>query len=412
MGAHPRKRTGVKPESSTEELRGRLGDAGFDVVRFARAESDPDHGLREWIAAGNHADMDWIPATAGKRENPGLVLEGVRTVILLGVNYWPEDSVATKQSVWARYALHENYHDTMKTGLVRAGRIIEEMFGVTGADYRYYVDTGPVMERGWAARAGMGFLGKNGMLISREFGNWLFLAAILTRVELEPDNSLADRFPGAAARSGATGLLCGSCTRCMDACPTNAFPAPGVVDSRRCISYHTIENRGIIPADIRDGIGTRVFGCDICLDACPWNRFARAGRSLLLNRRPDIAALTLLELLTLTPGRYREVFRRTAVKRLKLPNLLRNACVVAGNVWAREPGARAVADPGFAGSGDRAAVIKALVGHAGHESPVVRAHAVWAVRKILGDDSAQRRLAERHRSESDPSVLAEYAARG
>ncbi|HUG11919.1 MAG TPA: tRNA epoxyqueuosine(34) reductase QueG [Opitutaceae bacterium] len=394
-----------------EDLRAALRDAGFDVVRFARAEPEPGETLARWIAAGHHADMDWMASTSAKRADPALVLERARTFIVLGVSYWPEDSAAARQTAWARYALHADYHDTIKAGLVRAGKILEARFGLNGTDYRYYVDTGPVAERGWAARSGVGFLGKNGMLISREHGNWLFLSVILARIEIEPDASLAEAFPGAAERAGANGLLCGSCTRCMEACPTAAFPEPGIVDARRCISYHTIENRGIIPPEIRAGIGTRVFGCDICLDACPWNRFARAGRSLLLERRPEIARLTLVELLSLTPERFREVFRGTAVKRLKLPNLLRNAAIVAGNVWALDPASRAEASEGFADHGDRDSGVRALARLATHESPVVRAHAVWALRRILGQE-ADDVLAVARALETDPVVLAEYGVGG
>jgi len=291
---------------------------------------------------------------------------------------------------------------------VRAGKVLEERLGLTDSDYRYYVDTGPVAERGWAARAGIGFLGKNGMLISREHGNWLFLAVILARIEIEPDTSLAGELPGAAERAGSTGLLCGSCTRCMDACPTDAFPTPGIVDARRCISYHTIENRGMIPADIRVGIGTRVFGCDICLDACPWNRFARAGRAMLLERRPEIARLTLVEILSMTPEKYREVFRGTVVKRLKLPNLLRNAAIVAGNVWALDSSSRAASSEGFAETADRDTGVNALARLAMHESSVVRAHAVWALRRILGHAQVDGVLAVARSAEVDPVVLAEY----
>jgi epoxyqueuosine reductase len=298
----------------------------------------------------------------------------------------------------------------MKAGLVRAGKFLEERFGIGGDDYRYYVDTGPVTERGWGSRSGAGFLGKNAMLISREHGNWLFLAVILARIDVEPDASLADDFPVAAERAGAVGLLCGSCTRCIDACPTAAFPSPGIVDARRCISYHTIENRGMIPADIRAGIGTRVFGCDICLDVCPWNRFARAGRSLLLDRRPEIARLTLIELLTLTPERYREVFRRTVVKRLKLPNLLRNAAIVAGNVWALDPASRAGASPGFADEADLAAGVQALEKLVLHEAAIVRAHAVWALGRVLGAGLAAQTLSSARGMEVDPDVLAEHGA--
>ncbi|MBI2814941.1 MAG: tRNA epoxyqueuosine(34) reductase QueG [Opitutae bacterium] len=388
-----------------EALRARLRALGFDEVRFAAAAGPADAGLRGWLAAGHQADMAWLERTAEKRQDPALVLPGTRSVIMLGVNYWDErwerpwarrnSEVASKLAPtkprprWARYALHADYHDTIKPGLVAAGCVLEDLGGVTAADYRYYVDTGPVLERGWAARSGLGFRGKNAMLISKKHGNWLFLASILTRIEIAPDEPL--RKKPAAAGGEAAGLLCGKCTRCLDACPTNAFPAPGVVDSRRCISYQTIENKGIIPAELRAGIGHHVYGCDICLEVCPWNRFAQAGRSLLLSVRPDIAELALRELLELTPARFAEVFRGTAIKRLKLTGLLRNACVVAGN------------------TGD-AGLLPALARLAAHESAVVRAHAVWAVCRIDAGGAAARLRAARE-NETDGQVLAEYAGR-
>lgn len=378
-----------------EALRARLQALGFDEVRFASARGSVGSGLDEWLAAGHHADMAWMQRTADKRANADLVLPGASTVVLLGVNYWlksPESSAATGAAPagglprWARYAQYEDYHDTLKPGLVAAGRVLEEVGGITSQDYRYYVDTGPVIERGWAARSGLGFRGKNAMLISREHGNWLFLASILTRLPIAPDEPLRKNLRRATEEPA--GLLCGKCTRCLDACPTNAFPAPGIVDARRCISYQTIENKGIIPRELRAGIGDRVYGCDVCLEVCPWNRFARAGHQLLLVARQDLADLTLGELLAMTPARFAEVFRRTPIKRLKLTGLLRNACVVAGN------------------SGDRA-LVPALVGLASHDATIVRAHAVWAVRR-LAEAEAGRLLASTRAAEKDPAVLAEY----
>lgn len=289
--------------------------------------------------------------------------------------------------------MHADYHDTIKPGLVAAGKILEELCGAGGDDYRYYVDTGPVLERGWAARSGMGFLGKNGMLISKKHGNWLFLAAILTRVEIEPDAPLRKKPLPADGREPA-GLLCGKCTRCSDACPTQAIPEPGVVDARRCISYQTIENKGIIPRELRAGIGNHLYGCDVCLEVCPWNRFAREGRRLLLSARDDIGALELREILELTPERFAEVFRGTAIKRLKRAGLLRNACVVAGNAAA--------------GRGAGCAWLPALVRLATEELPVVRAHAVWAVRRIVGAATAGELLVAARAVETDSLVLAEY----
>lgn len=374
------------------ELRSRLEALGFDEVRFAAIGAGPNPPLRAWLDAGMHGEMQWMERSAEKRLNPDLVLPGTRSLILLGVNYWsdrfsthPSPASADGQSppTWARYALHEDYHDTIKPALVAAGRTLESLYGVTDQDYRYYVDTGPVLERSWAARAGLGFTGKNAMLISRRHGNWLFLASILTRIAFAPDEPVRNKF-----HTPDVGLLCGKCTRCLDACPTQAFAAPGVVDARRCISYQTIENKSVIPRELRAGIGHRIYGCDVCLEVCPWNRFAQQGRQLLLSARYDLAALTLAEILELTPERFAEVFRRTPIKRLKLVGLLRNACVVAGN------------------TGD-ASLLPILIRLATQQaSPLVRAHAVWAVFQLGGgaDLTGHRSL------EQDPVVLAEYAA--
>ncbi len=366
-----------------EELRGRLAGLGFDEVRFVSLAPPPrGDGLRRWLDSGYHADMEWMERTAAKRMDPGLVLEGARSAILLGVDYYQGgERGGGGAPAWARYSLYRDYHDSLKPALERAGKAIEEICGAAPSDYRYYVDTGPVLERAWAALSGVGFIGKNSMLISRTHGNWLFLASILTRLDLEADPPLRGR-----GDPGSVGLLCGKCTRCLDACPTQAFPRPGVVDARRCISYQTIENKGVIPAELRAAIGNRVYGCDTCLDVCPWNRFAREGRRMILSARNDIAALSLRELLELTPGRFAEVFKGTAIKRVKLAGLLRNACVAAGN------------------SGD-ASLVGPLARLASHASPVVRAHAVWAVRRLGAGES----LREARAAEADPIVLAEYA---
>lgn len=376
-----------------EALRRGLQELGFDVVRFTSAAPGGGDALRTWLDAGRQADMAWMERTVEKRGDPGLVLAGARSVIVLGVNYWPGKLAADSRSGgprWARYALHEDYHDTLKPGLVAAGKLLERTVACTSEDYRYYTDTGPVMERGLAARAGLGFRGKNAMLISREHGNWLLLSVILTRCEIEPDEPLRGDSPLRHADQEPAGLLCGKCTRCLTACPTAALPEPGIVDARRCISYQTIENKGVIPRELRAGIGERLFGCDVCLEVCPWNRFAQEGRRLLLATRHDLADLELAEILVLTPERFAEVFRRTPVKRLKLTGLLRNACIVAAN------------------SGDTAHV-PALVRLAGHASPLVRAHAVWAVRRLAGAQAAVL-LETARAAETDPQVLTEYEA--
>lgn len=370
--------------AAREEFRRRLGELGFDDVRFATVDPPPAPPLRTWLDAGHHADMAWMERTAEKRLDPHRVLPGARSVVMLGISYWTENlrgGAKDGRPVWARYALHEDYHDTIRPALAAAGKLLETMFGAAPEDHRWYVDTGPVLERSWAVRAGLGFTGKNAMLVSRRHGNWLLLSAILTRVAFEPDPPVAENRP-----ADKVGLLCGKCTRCLDACPTDAFPQPGTLDARRCVSYQTIENKGAIPRDLRAGIGTRIFGCDACLEVCPWNRFAREGRRLLLSARHDLAGLTLAEILRLTPETFAARFRRTPVKRLKLGGLLRNACVAAGN------------------SGERSLLADLLPLASSHPLPLVRAHAVWAVRK-LGGESA---LEEMRRGETDPLVLAEH----
>lgn len=381
--------------AAREALRARLRALGFDEVRFAAAAPAGGAALRAWLAAGHQADMAWMERSAEKRGDADRVVAGARTVVVLGVNQGPgpdpdPDRPPAGGARVARYAQFEDYHDTLRAGLAAAGRVLEEDCGIGPADHRWYTDTGPVLERGWAARSGLGFRGKNAMLISRTHGNWLFLAVVVTRATIEPDAPLLPGSPRGPDGDEPAGLLCGKCTRCLDACPTAAFPAPGVVDARRCVSYQTIENKGVIPRDLRSGIGDRVYGCDTCLDVCPWNRFARAGRSALLVAREDLAHLRLADLLALGPEEFARLFRRTPVKRLKLTGLLRNACVAAGN------------------SGDRAH-LPALERLARHSSALVRTHAVWAVRRLAGAEAAEI-LAAARSAEGDPAVLAEYEA--
>ena len=375
-------------QARSKELRRRLTAVGFDDVRFTSVTALTETRLRNWLAEGMQADMAWIERTADKRLDPKLVLPEARSVIMLGINYWSSaftrESKSSSTPTWARYALHQDYHDTVKEGLVAAGKVIEELFGVADSDYRYYVDTGPVLERAWAVRAGLGFQGKNGMLISRRFGNWLFLAAILAKIELVQDEPVSQR-----AATGEVGALCGKCTRCMDACPTDALPRPGVVDARRCISYQTIENKGVIPREFRDAIGDRIYGCDVCLEVCPWNRFAQEGRRVLLSLRGEIAQLKLDELLRLRPESFARIFKGTAIKRIKLAGILRNACIVAGN------------------SEDKS-LLPSLAMLSAHALAVVRVHAVWAVFKLVGTLEAKQLLAEVRAGETDSAVLEEY----
>jgi epoxyqueuosine reductase len=380
-----------------ERLRARLLELGFDEARFARADRVPVGQFADWLQRGWHADMNWLPASAAKRQDLQLVLPEATTMIMLGVNYWPgPSSPAAQQQRWAKYALYSDYHDTMLAGLKAAGAVLEREAGLGSTDYRYYVDSGPVLERGWAALSGLGFQGKNGMLISRQHGNWLLLAAIAARLDVEPDEpiSLARRTP---ERDPQVGLLCGKCVRCIEACPTAAIREPGLVDARLCISYQTIENKGIIPRELRASFGGRIFGCDICLDVCPWNRFAQAGRRSLLVSREEIAGLSLREILEMTPERFREVFRKSPIKRTKLAGLQRNACIAAGNL------------PNVDWTDTIEQVLPSLRRLAGQAEPIVRAHAVWALRQLVGVEG-QAELEAMAAAEPDPLVLEEYRA--
>ncbi len=376
-----------------EKLRAGLHALGFDVVRFVRLDAADatriSDSLGSWLQAGHQADMTWMDRSAAKRADPTLVLENAKSAIVLGVNYYAGDQAGPGPR-WARYALYQDYHDTIEQGLRHAEALLREGFGLSAREYRSYVDTGPVLERGWAERAGVGFIGKNAMMISREFGNWLFLAEILTSGEFVADPPLAPDQVSPHTR-GRVGLHCGTCTRCMVACPTDAIRSPGVVDARRCISYQTIENRGIIPRELRAGIGNRIYGCDVCLEVCPWNRFAQASRSVLLRARSDLREVRLRDLLELTPARFAELFRGTAMKRTKLSGLLRNACIVAANTGAVE-------------------LLPEIELLARHESAVVRAHAVWACHRLCRPGEARTRLAAARATETESAVLAEYAA--
>ena len=360
--------------TAKETLREGLLGLGFDVVRFARIEGDAPgaQALRAWLAQGHQGGMEWLVRNAERRCNPDAVLPGALTMISLGVNYKTAEGAQGGQPglpLWARYSLYQDYHDTMTPALAHAGKLLEQRLGLAPTDHRFYVDTGPVLERGWATKAGLGFTGKNAMLISRDFGNWLFLAAILLRAPIEADEPLlalkatGDTLKGGAAKG--VGALCGKCTRCLDACPTRALVEPGVVDARRCISYLTIENKGAIPEEFRPLIGNHIYGCDICAEVCPWNRFAQEARSGLLTARGQFARLDLASILKLDTVAFAEIFRGTAVKRIKRAGLLRNACVVAGN------------------SGDRSLLpLLEILASEAEESVLVREHAAWAIERL------------------------------
>ena len=283
---------------------------GFDECRIAPAGIPPHaDAFREWLAGGNHGDMAWLERNADRRTNPALVLEDVKSVIVLAMNYWQRGDAAP---AIARYAWGDDYHDIMEPKLWK----LDAWLQTHGGKQRQYVDTGPVLERDFAALSGMGWHGKSTMLIHPKLGTFFFLAAIFTTLELPVDEPASDH--------------CGKCTRCITACPTGAIVAPQKVDARLCISYLTIENKGPIPVELRPLIGHRIYGCDACLDACPWNRFARESREVGFAAR-EFIGMPLRDFLALDDDAFRTLFRKSPIKRIKRARFLRNVCVALGN---------------------------------------------------------------------------------
>jgi epoxyqueuosine reductase len=338
-------------------LRRRAVEVGFDDCRVARADAPRHAGkFRAWVEAGAEGEMDWMARSAEKRCDPQKVLPGARSVVALAMNYYQGQRKGRRQKAEVRsgsgahgriaqYALGDDYHDVMLPKL----RELDSFLISLGGRQKIYVDTGPVLERDFAAEAGIGWHGKSTMLLNRRLGTWFFLAEILTTLELTPD-------PLQVAR-------CGSCTRCIDACPTAAITAPHQLDARRCISYLTIELKGSIPLEFRPLIGDRIYGCDDCLDACPWNRFAQVARENAFAARPAVAQMRLRDFLALDDAQFREMFRGSPIKRIKRRGFLRNVCVALGNVGTPED-------------------LPALHRAAQDREPLIAEHARWAIERI------------------------------
>ncbi|MFM1941223.1 MAG: tRNA epoxyqueuosine(34) reductase QueG [Verrucomicrobiota bacterium] len=335
-----------------EQIRQRAVELGFDACRFAAAHTPSTFKqYEEWIQAGCHGTMSYLERNLDRRADPTLVVANARTVLSLAASYpsaQPPEPKDRPTGRVARYAQATDYHDTLAAPLRELALYIEDLGG-PGTLTRPYVDTGPILERSFGQESGLGFVGKHTNLISRQLGNWFFLAEILTTLELDPDPPEPNR--------------CGTCSRCIDACPTRAITAPFQLDARRCISYLTIELKGSIPEDLRPAIGNRVFGCDDCLEVCPWNRFAREGRLMRQVALPELQHLDLLELLSLDTDTFRQRFRHTPLWRGKQPRLLRNVCVALGNTAGPE-------------------ALPALEQAALHPEPLVQEHALWAIQTI------------------------------
>jgi epoxyqueuosine reductase len=366
------------PSDLTQRVFAAALDEGFDHCAVAAVQSLPAAArLHDWLAAEMHGSMAWLARDPERRANPTAVVPGARSVLVVARNYYtghPATELRDRGRI-SRYAWGDEYHDSMTRSVRRLYERVQTL--APDASGRWYVDTGPVMEKAWAEVAGLGWIGKHTNVIRRGTGSWFFLGALLLDVELEY---------GSPARD-----YCGTCTACIDVCPTDAIVAPYVLDARRCISYLTIENRGPIPVEFREAIGNRVFGCDECQDVCPWNRFATAmPEAAIFGPRPGNEAPGLLDLLQLDVDEFRSRFRNSPVKRAKFEGFRRNLVVALGN------------------SGERTAIepLGAILEDA---SPLVRGHAAWALGQLGGELAAQL-LRAAHSTEVDAFVRAELGS--
>jgi epoxyqueuosine reductase len=361
------------------QLRQEANAAGFDVARVTVPEAIGQAGerLMTFLASGSHGDMGWMSSTATRRRDPRALWPAVRTIVMLGISYAPERDplLALKMhthGLISCYAQGRDYHDVLSSALKRVAGALQR---ASGAEVKVFVDTAPLMEKPLAAAAGLGWQGKHTNLVSRRFGSWLFLGAILTSARIDPDAPETDH--------------CGSCRRCLDVCPTQAFPAPYQLDARRCIAYLTIEHKGHIASELRPLMGNRVFGCDDCLAVCPWNKFAVVSREARFASRIETDNPPLRELLSLDDGAFRRRFAGTPVKRTGRDRFMRNVLIAAGN------------------AGDRR-LIPEVVRHLTDPSPLVRAMAVWALQRLAESGEWRRYKARCSAREPDAAVKAEW----
>jgi len=353
-------------------------DLGFDAVGFARAElaDAARQHLSEFLARGYHGDMGWLAARANERASPRTLWADAKSVVVLGLNYAPgsdalEGLKAPTHGNISVYARGRDYHDVMKSRLKALARQIADQWQ---GELKVFVDTAPVMEKPLAMSGGIGWQGKHTNLVSREFGSWLFLGEIYLSIVIEPDVPEGDH--------------CGVCRACIDACPTQAFPAAYQIDARKCISYLTIEHKGHIPAALRPAIGNRIYGCDDCLAVCPWNKFAQTARESRFAARAD--APELAELVQLDDATFRARFAGTPLKRTGRDRFLRNVLIAIGN------------------SGDRS-LAPLVAARLDDPSPLVRAMAIWALERLVNADQFARARAEHSLAETDPAVRSEWA---
>jgi epoxyqueuosine reductase len=352
-------------------------------VAVARPALAPQvqQGLKDFLAHGCHGDMDWMAARPERRADPRVLWPDVRTIVMLGVNYGPDRDPTAMLAMRERgtisvYAHGTDYHDVIKKRLKALARWL---IAQAGGDAKVFVDTAAVMEKPLAAAAGLGWQGKHTNLVSREFGSWLFLGALFTTLELPADPAEPDR--------------CGTCSACLNICPTAALPAPYRLEARRCISYLTIEHKGPIPRDLRTLMGNRIYGCDDCLAVCPWNKFARRGRDAKLAARAELQGPALADLVRLDEAGFRRLFAGTAIKRTGRDRFVRNVLIAIGN--SRNPALAAGA----------ARLLN-------DSSAIVRGAAVWALGRLVAKQDLAAMAAQFASAEADPSVREEWAAEG
>ncbi|HIA22510.1 MAG TPA: tRNA epoxyqueuosine(34) reductase QueG [Alphaproteobacteria bacterium] len=361
------------------KIRDRALSLGFDAIGFADPEDVGQAGrkLSEFIALGRHGEMKWMTKKLDRRKDPKKLWPAVRGVIVVAANYGPEtdplDDLSRRSiGTISVYARNRDYHKILKGRLKQLGNWMSSSLG---GKIKVFVDTAPVMEKPLAEAAGLGWQGKHTNLVSQEYGSWLFLGVIFTTFEVSSEETIGDR--------------CGSCQRCLDICPTHAFPAPYQLDARRCISYLTIEHKGQIAREFRSAMGNRIFGCDDCLAVCPWNKFARATREMKLSAREDLLAPDLSMLARLDDQAFRTLFAGSPIKRLGRNRFVRNVLVAIGNS----------ANPALA---------KAAAARLEDSSPLVRGMAVWAWQQLAKPEEIAGRRKQHLCQESDSAVRAEW----
>ncbi|MCC9626109.1 tRNA epoxyqueuosine(34) reductase QueG [Thalassospira sp. MA62] len=364
-------------------LKAKAHEIGFDVCGVARPKIDPRNQTRldEFIAGGEYGEMGWMndPERLPRRRDPEMLWPDVKSVIVLGANYGPAENPMTllnhpDRAMISVYARNRDYHDLIKKRLKQLARWIVEQSGGQ-EQVKVFVDTAPVLEKPLGQASGIGWQGKHTNLVSREFGSWLFLGEVFTTLELPEATPEIDH--------------CGSCSKCLSACPTNAFPAPYKLDARKCISYLTIEHDGPIPVEFRHAMGNRIYGCDDCLAACPWNKFASRTEELAFIARAELTAPRLADFLDLDDAGFRAFFTGSPIKRIGRAKFLRNVLIAAGN------------------SGE-ASLIVPVTKLLDDESALIRASAIWALVQLADTDEISAQHRALYPSESDEMVRAEW----